>query len=75
MWRGPVWILIAAALLVMTNPLATDHGAAPRRGVVVLAALTNGPLRAIRIDVMTAVGPADDFCLHVDRSERQGAER
>jgi hypothetical protein len=66
--------LLTEAALVMANSLAADHGAAPGRSVVVFAGLADGPLRAVRIDAMTAVRSADDLRVRVDRGERQDAE-
>jgi hypothetical protein len=44
-------------------------------GSVIPAALTDGPLPAVRIDVTTPVRPADGRGVHVDRGDRHGAER
>jgi hypothetical protein len=43
------------------------------RGIVIPAALTDGPLRAAGIVVITAVRPAADRGLRIDSEERQGA--
>ena len=44
------------------------------RGSVIPGALTDGPLRAVRIDVTTPVRPADGRGVRVVRGDRHGAE-
>jgi hypothetical protein len=60
-------------LVLVTNSLTADHGAAPRGRIVVFAGLADWPLRAVRIDPLTAVLPADDLRLRIDRDQRQSA--
>ena len=45
------------------------------RGIVIPAALTDGPLRAVGIVVITAVRPAADRGLRVDPGKCKDAER
>ena len=47
----------------------------PRGGIVIAAALTDGPLRAVGIVVITAVRPAADRGLRVDPGKYNDAER
>ena len=45
------------------------------RGIVISAALTDGPLRAVGIVVITAVRPAADGGVRVDPGKCKDAER
>ena len=47
----------------------------PRGGIVIAVALTDGPLRAVGIVVITAVRPAADRGLRVDPGKCKDAER
>ena len=47
----------------------------PRGGIVIAVALTDGPLRAVRIVVITAVRPAPGSGLRVDPGKCKDAER
>jgi hypothetical protein len=60
-------------LALVTNSLTADHGAAPRCSIVIFAGLADWPLRAVRIDPLTAILPADDLRVRIDRDQRQGA--
>jgi hypothetical protein len=65
-------------VLATTKSLAPlDICAAVWGGIVPMCALgaTDRPLRAVRINVMTPVRPADNRGMPVTRGERQGTER